>query len=162
MSAITEDSGKALIYTMIIYTLFAGLIPILMSTPAISDLVVGQAPEMPDIAYDQMSQGNGNNPELELYQQQIREYSDKRMAFMQTLSLFSPTGNYQKITLSLTNPTVSGALYGQTIGEAGSGEQGADIPGLLSMLSVNIIALILLPVAFLGIAYVRFMRTDIR
>ena len=117
---------------------------------------------MPDIAYDQMSQGNGNSPELELYQQQIREYSDKRMAFMQTLSLFSPTGNYQKITLSLTNPTVSGALYGQTIGEAGSGEQGADIPGLLSMLSVNIIALILLPVAFLGIAYVRFMRTDIR
>lgn len=173
MSAITEDSGKALIYTLIIYTILVGFIPILMSTPAISESVLGPAPEMPKLVSDQMNQAtvadsssgmsSGASAELIRYQQQVKEYSDRQTAFTQTLSLFSPTGNYQKLTVSLTNPTVASAMYGSAMGEAaGTGDRGVDIPGLLSMLSINILALALIPAIFFGIAYVRFMRMDIR
>ena len=162
MSAITEDSGKALIYTMVIYTIFSGLISIVMMTPAVTDIVVGSQPEMPEILRDQSIQSEAVAEELEQYQQDIREYSERRMAFTQTLSFFSPRGNYQKITTSLTNPAAAGLMYGQAIGDAGNAETGVDIPGLLSGLFVNIIALILIPVIFFGIAYVKFMRIDVR
>ena len=159
MSAITEDSGKALIYTMVIYTIFSGLISIVLMTPAVTDIVVGSQPEMPDILKDQSLQSEAVAKELEQYQQKIREYSELRMAFMQTISFFSPGGNYQKITTSITNPAAAGLMYGQATGDA---EAGVDIPGLLSGMFVNIIALILIPVIFFGIAYVKFMRIDVR
>lgn len=162
MSAITEDSGRALIYTMVIYTIFSGMITIVMMTPAITGIVVGSPPEIPDILKDQSLQGEDVAEELKQYQQEIMEYSKRQMAFTQTLSLFSPRGNYQKISTSLTNPTVAGVIYGQSMGDAGDPGTGIDIPGILSGLFVNIIALILIPVIFFGIAYVKFMRIDVR
>ena len=162
MSAITEDSGRALIYTMVIYTIFSGLISIVLMTPAVSEIVVGPQPEIPDILKDQSIQSEAVAEELEKYQQEITEYAERQMAFTQTLSFFSPRGNYQKVAISLTNPTVSGFMYGQAMGDAGDPGTGFDIPGLLSGLFVNIIALILIPVIFFGIAYVKFMRIDVR
>jgi ABC-type transport system involved in multi-copper enzyme maturation permease subunit len=97
----------------------------------------------------------------------------------ETQYLVSPTNNYGKITTFLTNPTgMSEMLYGL----AGAGTSGdmnkddreilvtyksrkivdLDLYSVLALLTRNLTALLVMPAVFFGIAYVSFMRMDIR
>jgi len=194
MSTACEESGKALIYSLVIFIVLGSLIPTVLSTPFVMEKIIGPAPEMPQVLSDQViaslqRSGNEsqNNPPAEKqnreawgrFKEQSREYGDRQMSMRDIQYLFSPIKNYEKIVTCLTNPTmIRYVIYFthdegqvQMIDNKGDAltvdtfympDIDFDFSGILSMITGNIIALCVLPSVFFGLAYVRFMRMDIR
>jgi ABC-2 type transport system permease protein len=192
MSTLCEESGRALVYTLIIFVTLGSFIPALIMSPLVMEKVIGQAPEMPEMTtYPKEDPANSagqaaeieriqkeNSEKWESYNQQNQEYVAKEIKWADNRELFSPTNNYAKITTFLTNPRVmSEMLYG-TMGMSSGNPNGddqdimvsvmsqkivdLDFYGILAMLTGNIVALLIFPCVFFGLAYVSFMRMDIR
>ncbi|MFA5269452.1 MAG: ABC transporter permease [Methanoregula sp.] len=122
---------------------------------------------------------NPNREAWNRYNDQTREYGDRQMRLREVQYLFSPVKNYEKITTCLTSPTWTRYLLYfthnqgqvQKIDDDGN-ELSVDISytpdinfdfsSIISLIIGNIIALLIMPSVFFGLAYVRFMRMDIR
>jgi len=178
MSALCEDSGKSLVYTLIIFVILGTFIPAVVSSPIVMNQVIGPMPELPKIVADPAMKDQ-NRDALDRYDQQTQEYGEKQMKVIDLQYLFSPTQNYAKITTVLMSPKMtSGMLYGSMgMGPSGSLNDTApdvsvgvtymkrmdlDFSGMLTLIFGNIIALLVLPSVFFGLAYVSFMRMDVR
>jgi len=186
ISTISGESGTALVYTMIIYILTTALIPVLMSTP-ILDGITGPAPEIPKVLSERMMSFSSDSNEITIspmnsqsieldtdfreFQREMEEYNNKQMAIVDLLYLISPNKNYEKITLAITMPQLAGLIYGsqkevQDPVNSGftstSSETTIPIADILAMVGKNLIALFIFPTVFFGLAYVTFMRMDIR
>lgn len=199
MSTICEESGKALIYSLVLFIILTSLVPTVVSTPLVMKTIIGPQPEMPQVLADQIlasvpGSGNdasgttaqadapANDPNQELwdrYNEQTREYGDRQMRMRDTQYLFSPAKNYEKITTCLTSPDMIRYMLYFTMIESPlqkTDAQGQELSatiaympdlnfdesGILSLIAGNLIALLVLPSVFFGLAYVRFMRMDIR
>ncbi|MDD5143772.1 ABC transporter permease subunit [Methanoregula sp.] len=194
MSTACEESGRALIFSLVIFIVLGFLIPTVLSTPFIMEKVIGPAPEMPQALSDQVltslqksgtgSQKNDLTEEQSReawsrFKEQTRAYGDRQMSMRDFQYFFSPVKNYEKIVTCLTDPTmIRYVVYFthvetqvQTIDSKGDAltvdtfympDLDFDFSGILSMITGNIIALCILPSVFFGLAYVRFMRMDIR
>ena len=194
VSTACEESGKALIYSLVIFIVLGFLIPTVLSTPFVMEKIIGPAPEMPQVLSDQVitslqSRGNKaqsdapvekqNSDAWSSFKEQTREYGDRQMRLRDVQYLFSPIKNYEKIVTCLTNPTMIRYMVYfthdegqvQMINDKGDAltvdtfympDIHFDFSGILSMITGNIIALCVLPSVFFGLAYVRFMRMDIR
>jgi len=163
MSTVSKDSGSALLYSLIVMIVLSSFVPIFAYTPVYA-AVFGDAPTPPGTAtysYQQSSSAytvtsvavvhksdDGIDPEaLEEYERASREYMNQKRTITDIVTLVSPTGNYQTILGAASQPT------------------GDNAPGFSSLLGAficNIIALLAMPAAFFGLAWVRFMREDIR
>lgn len=199
MSTVSEDSGKALIYSLVLFIVLTSLVPTVVSTPLVMKTIIGPQPEMPHVLADQIltsipqsgSDATGaaaqtdvplQDPNQELwdrYNDQTREYGDRQMRLRDTQYLFSPSKNYEKITTCLTSPDMIRYMLYFTMIESPlqkTDAQGQELSatiaylpdlnfdesGILSLITGNLIALFVLPAVFFGLAYVRFMRMDIR
>jgi ABC-2 type transport system permease protein len=194
MSTAFEESGKALIFSLVIFIVLGSLIPTVLSTPFIMEKIIGPAPEMPQVLSDQvmasLQKSGSGSQKNDLTEEQSREawgrfkeqtqaYGDRQMSMRDVQYLFSPVKNYEKIVTCLTDPTmIRYVVYFthdesqvQTINSKGDAvtvdtfympDIDFDFYGILSMIAGNIIALFVLPSVFFGLAYVRFMRMDIR
>ena len=191
MSTLCEESGRSLVYTLIVFIVLGSFVPAVITSPLVMDLAIGPAPDMPKIATS--STENPENPanqaaEAEQVQKQnfeaweeysrlSQEYVAKQIQWADMQYLFSPINNYGKITTFLTNPdAMSEMLYGTTGMMSGGINTEQDISvsvmsrkivdpdfsGILAMLAGNIVALLVLPGIFFGLSYVSFMRMDIR
>ncbi len=140
MSTLCEESGRSLVYTLIIFVTLGSFIPALFMSPLVMEMVIGQAPEMPELtAYPTENLANPadhaaeteriqkvNREALERYGQQNQEYKERVTKWADTQYLVSPTNNYGKITTFLTNPMgMSEMLYGLT-GAGTSGDMNKD------------------------------------
>jgi ABC-2 type transport system permease protein len=180
MSTVAAESSSALIYTIIIFVVLSSLVPMLARDTVVEG-VVGTAPEMSQQLLDQMwsasSQGNqtrvaqqpsGTTSEArQQYNQQMQDYWAKRSAVESTLTLLSPTTNYETIIESVTSTDQSsGTERGNpgsfSMGAARSTGQDLQTEDRLGKIVNNLIALLLFPAVFFGLAYVRFMRLDVR
>ncbi|MDD1676802.1 MAG: ABC transporter permease [Methanomicrobiales archaeon] len=179
MSSISEESGSALIYTIIIFVVLSSLVPML-ARDTVMEGIVGSPPAMSQQLIDQMRsaapQGNESrmvriaiddtNPEWNKYNQQMQVYWDKRMAVEGTLALFSPTTNYERMVTTVT--TTNDAVVNMRRGAGGFavarayGEQSGQNADPLGAIVNNLVALVLFPAVFFGLAYIRFMRLDVR
>ncbi len=195
MSTACEESGMALVYSLVIFIVLTSLIPAVVSSPLVMNAIIGPAPEMPQVLADQVmaslpgggsdvppANDSAKDPNRELwdhYNQQTREYGDRQMKLRDTQYLFSPAKNYEKITICLTSPNmIRFTLFfahvespvqktdnqGQemTVDTAYMPDLTFDESGILSLIAGNLVALLVLPFVFFGLAYVRFMRMDIR
>ena len=194
MSTICQESGKSLIYSLIVFIVLGFLVPAVVSSPLVMDRIIGPAPEMPQALTDQvmaslLDSGSGstddgtdtdrNREAWDVYNRQTREYGDRQMKLRDTQYLFSPSKNYEKIATCLTSPTmIRYMLYfthdeGQVQKVDDQGQElsvdigympdiNFDFSSILSLITGNIVALCILPSVFFGLAYVRFMRMDIR
>ncbi len=191
MSTICEESGRSLVYTLIVFVILGSFIPALIQSPLVMDHVVGPAPEMPrtDTGAIQKAIESGNKEEAarlqkqgaeawDTFNQQSLEYAEKQMEWMNVQYLFSPVNNYEKVSIFLTNPKARSDLINPLSGMMGGGVNTADpemsvsvmmrkvtdldLSQVLAMLAANIAALLILPAVFFGLAYVCFMRMDIR
>jgi ABC-2 type transport system permease protein len=194
MSTVCEESGKSLIYSLIIFLVLGSMIPTAVSTPFVMEKIIGPAPGMPRVLSDQVMaslQKSGNesqdnapaeNPNREAwdrYNEQTREYGDRQMTLREVQYLFSPIKNYEKITTCLTSPTWTRFILYMTNDEGQvqkidkdgnelsvsvsyTPDINFDFSGILTLIIGNIIALLAMPSVFFGLAYVRFMRMDIR
>lgn len=157
MSTVSKDGGSALLYSLIVMIVLSSFVPIFAYDPVYS-AVFGDPPDLPGTstyAYQQSSSTYTkigvtsddaiDNEDLLAYEKASREYTTQKQAVTDVVTLISPTANYQTI-LSV----VSGMQDTSEFGD------------LLSALASNIVALLVMPAAFFGLAWVRFMREDIR
>jgi len=172
MSTIARNSGTALVYSLIVFVVFAMLVPVTMNDTVMST-VVGDLPEFPSqlVSRSQTSSGveassfsiDTGSEVWQQYQEAIREYEERRSAVSDVLKLFSPSLNYEAIM-----DTLGGAsAMSMTVTASGGG---GSVVGMASMdpaasasgVAKNVVALIAFAGTFFGLAYFRFMRLDIR
>lgn len=195
MSTVCEESGKALVYSLVIFIVLTSLVPTAISSPLVMKTIIGPQPEMPQVLASQIiasvpesgsetppADPPANDPNQELwdrYNEETREYGDRQMRLRDTQYLFSPAKNYEKITTCLTSPSMIRYMLYFTFIESPlqkTDDQGQEMSatiaympdlnfdesGILSLIVGNLIALLVLPSVFFGLAYIRFMRMDIR
>lgn len=163
MSTVSKDSGSALLYSLIVMIVLSSFVPIFAYTPVYS-AVFGDAPTPPGMStysYQQSSSAytvtsvavsyksdDAVDPEaLAEYERASREYMNQKRTITDIVTLVSPTGNYQAVLGAASQP---------------AGENTPGLGNLLAALACNLIALLAMPAAFFGLAWVRFMREDIR
>ncbi|MBP2134142.1 ABC-2 type transport system permease protein [Methanomicrobium sp. W14] len=183
MSTVSENSGSALIYTLIIFIFLTGLLPVLVSG-SVMDLLAGDAPQPPEslfktsstgalssVTYAVSSDGDDEyyeNPyetdEWQNYENKINEYWQKRQAISDFFNLLSPTNNFQYISSYIAYPQIYRNMYDISfnVEDDSSIPETVDVADVMGDLAKNFIALIAFPAVFFGLAYVRFMRMDIR
>ncbi|MDO9539114.1 MAG: ABC transporter permease subunit [Methanocalculus sp.] len=168
MSAISETSGTALVYTLIIFILLSGLLPVLIENGA-ADAIAGDAPTMPrmiqSVSIDSREGGRNfqamtESEDFQKYREDIQDWRSRRQAVVDIASLFSPTMSFDSISDALTSTssmtvTVRSGPGGGMIAQT----QASDTSE--SILS-HLLALLAFPAIFFGIAYMRFMRMDLR
>jgi ABC-2 type transport system permease protein len=198
MSTLCEESGKALIYSLIIFVVLGSLVPAVINSPLVMASILGGKPEMPVVIIDQimglaelpqnqvMTQnstetqiGTLNRDAWDRYNQQLREYGNRELGLKEIQYLVSPTRNYEKIVTCLTSPAWTRIVLYRSTGESlvqKIDNQGRriwvsidyepkidyDFSGVLSLIIGNLIALLIFPSVFFGLAYVSFMKMDIR
>ena len=184
MSTIAEDSGNALVYTLIVFVFLSSLLPVFVWGSTM-DLIIGQPPEYPEDLINEMNEVRMSsysetvvvsvsgdeeavvrdplegNEVWQKYMADLQDYWNKRQMISGFVNLLSPTNNFQTIMTTLTYPEIaslsSSSIYG---GSPDLEEKG--ISEVLGSLLWNFIALIAVPAIFFGAAYVRFMRLDVR
>ena len=183
LSTAMDESGSALIYTIIIFIILSVLIPTLSNT-TVTDFVIGSQPELPQELLDQMqvtASANESAPVLfsakntassgdawNRFNERMDTYWEKRQMMHDTLALFSPTMNYESVTSAITsrisgNSVVLGGGGGSVVTSFSVTQKQDDgIEDTLGKILPNIIALLLFPAVFFGLAYMRFMRLDVR
>ncbi|MFA4860636.1 ABC transporter permease [Methanoregula sp.] len=185
LSTAMDESGSALIYTIIIFIVLSVLVPTL-SNNTVTEFVIGGQPELPQELLDQMQvtprnssensavvfstkiSAQGSSDAWDRFNERMNTYWEKRQAMHDTLALLSPTMNYESITSSITNgisgnTLVMSAGSGMTTNAFSVSRTGdAGIGDKLGKIAANIIALLLFPSVFFGLAYIRFMRLDVR
>ncbi|MEN6343541.1 MAG: ABC transporter permease subunit [Methanospirillum sp.] len=184
MSAVSPTGGTALIASLIIFIFLSSLMPMFVDASVVG-LFIGKAPAAPNSggassfsaqgAQDKSGMDDGGSivsgfsiSDVVKYQKELRAFEEKRMALEGVISLFSPTLNYQQVSTKLTGRTTSkpqsltgDAALATRKAEETSGET-STIPRILETVLPNIVALLIFPTIFFGIAYARFMRLDIR
>jgi len=185
MSTAMDESGSSLIYTIIIFIVLSVLVPTL-ANDTVMDNVIGSQPELPQELLDQMqispnstgsstgmvivngpaSTSNSNSDAWKKFNDRMQAYCEKRQMVHDTLALFSPTMNYDAITSSITYRTSTTEMIGRSTNVVTSfcttKTASAGIEDILGKIIANIIALLLFPAVFFGLAYMRFMRMDVR
>ncbi|GLI45754.1 ABC transporter permease subunit [Methanoculleus bourgensis] len=158
MSIIAQNSGTALVYSLIVLIAFTMLVPV-ATNATVMNTIIGEPPEfpaMPSIDVRDMGTGVGEVGEVRVidtegeewqqFWEARREYEERRSAAHSILCLISPSMNYEA-TLDLLD-RVSGS--------------GADSMDPVSGMVKNVFALVAFPAVFFALAYSRFMRLDIR
>jgi len=182
MSTVSEESGSALIYTIIIFIILSSLIP-MITKDTVMEGIVGSAPDMPQQLIDQMRPGPSDNQSRmdpgstardsttsetwQKYNTKMQAYLEKRNAIEGILTLFSPTMNYETMVASITSTDDGSDSRGSNRGSFAmssmrAGEQAVSTDDALGKIVNNFLALIIFPAVFFGLAYVRFMRLDVR
>jgi ABC-2 type transport system permease protein len=183
MSTAMDESGSSLIYTIIIFIVLSVLVPTL-ANDTVMDNVIGSQPELPQELLDQMQispnstststatvvvsspVNTGNSDAWKKYNDRMQVYSEKRQMIHDTLALFSPTMNYEAITSSITYRTSNTEMIGRSTDSVTSFSTtktaSTGVENILGKIIANIIALLLFPAVFFGLAYMRFMRMDVR
>lgn len=185
MSTAMDESGPALIYTIIVFILLSVLIPTL-ANDTVMENVVGSQPEIPQELLDQMQRpagtnltdgsfgivsvsipNSGSNRAWDEYNERVQAYWEKRQMVRDTCALFSPTMDYQAVTSALTSTMSSDVLLSSRSGVAtsftvASVSNGPAVEDIFGKILANIMALLLFPAVFFGLAYLRFMRLDVR
>jgi len=167
-STVSKDSGRALMYALIITFVISLGVPLVGGI--ISECVVGEPPEPPEIRYQNVIPQGANedesgevpgrwvpiiDEEQERWEEEIRAYWKKRRVIEDAIITFSPV-SYLEVS--------SVVLYSGTDEIAGFGYSSALTVSkdVLEKIWKNILALIIFPIVFFAIAYIKFMRRDIR
>ncbi|KAF5062133.1 MAG: ABC transporter permease [Methanoculleus marisnigri] len=144
-SAFSEDGGRALAWAMAIFILFSAIVPVVAESSAVS--AAGPIPAWP-----------GDNPTPDEVQQYLEERNDRSATYdgvKNTILALSPNGNYETMIKML------GSLHSGG-GDGGAVAEESGLKDVLGRFWQNIVGLVAFPMIFLAVAYVRFMRLDLR
>jgi ABC-2 type transport system permease protein len=100
--------------------------------------------------------------EWERYREERKAYNDKKWAIRDAFEIFSPDGNYGMVAVSLTVPYHLKEVHSGGGNIHYSPDDTTSVKESLEKVWKNIFALFILPVIFFAIAYIKFMRMDIR
>ena len=145
-SAFSEDGDRALAWAMAIFILFSTIVPAVAEDTARS--AAGPIPEWPP--------DDAPPDEIQRYLEERSSYYATYNGVRNTILTLSPNGNYETLIQMLADLHHGGDTAGGAV---------AELPGLDEVLGrfwQNIVGLIAFPTIFLAVAYVRFMRIDLR
>ncbi|MGB2842956.1 MAG: ABC transporter permease subunit [Halobacteriota archaeon] len=143
-STISKDSGRSLMYALIITLVLSLGVPVVGEI--LSESVVGEPPEPPAVPQYE---------EWQRYEEESRAYCGQQEVTKDAVNTFAPWYNYLAVSFVVLYGT-TGEIVGPGVVYATSGQD------VLEKVWKNIFALIILPVVFFAIAYIKFMRLDIR
>jgi len=170
-STVSKDSGRALMSALIIVLALSFAMPMIGGVVVKS--VVGDPPEQPEfqsvIEINESEEvikhvGRINKEEEEEWERYIEELkanNDKKWAIQDAFEIILPERNYMSVSMSLTNPYLT-EVHSGSWGSSYTPCETTSIRKSLEKVWKNIFALIILPVVFFAIAYIKFMRMDIR
>ncbi|WP_317137849.1 ABC transporter permease subunit [Methanochimaera problematica] len=150
VSSLTKNSGTSLIYSLILFFIFTYIASII--APSVSILILGPEPS----SVDNNGFGFANLEEERKY------YTNQKM-IENTIEYLSIKNNYYTIGTALTKPSFFWAFKGADEFQfLDYSQMGIDFDDIFGKIWGNLLILIAYPVVFFGIAYVRFMRMDLR
>lgn len=191
ISTASRTGGTALVASLVVFIVLSSLLPVFVD-PSVAGVVIGPPPEppvpralsptetadAPSIEGTEPSMvtgaGDGTEPtgigieESLKYERELQQYEERRLSLEGAISLFSPSLNFQQVMRKLTVPVVASvASSGTEDVSPGSDQPGpesttAPVPNVLESILPNLVALLVIPALFFGLAYARFMRIDIR
>ncbi len=173
-STVSENSGMSIIYALIIFLTISLFLP--MVGGMVAEIVVGEPPESPTYRIppppptpnaNENEQGEVIKPvkieipmdeeEWQRYEEESRAYWEKRSAIDGAIFTLVPTTNYLAVSSAVLSKNGGGLMF---FGPGYRSEtEGQD---MLERIWKNILALIIFPLVFFAIAYIKFMRMDIR
>ena len=177
-STVSRDSGRALIYALIILFALSFFMPTFEGL--VAESVVGEPPEFPGVhrsfrIVEAASASENESEEIipvkeipmeeeewERYEEESRAYWEKRGAIHDAISVVVPNDNFYAVTEATLNPHFKGLRYGVYYGPPTTGGKEKSLQEALEIVWKNILALIIFPIVFFAIAYIKFMRMDIR
>lgn len=158
-SVLAKTSSGALIMSLIILFTLMYIIPVGGGEFGTSVLL---GPEPSDDVYD-----SGSQYQVESFENIQYEYNQKRTVLYDFFNIFSIQRVYDDITSPITMPSwyVIHQIGHEKFSRNPDVAEGIEKPSLWDILGdkwMKIIVFIMWPVLFFGIAYVRFMRMDLR
>jgi len=171
-STVSKDSGRALMSALIIVLALSFAMPMLGGM--VVKGVVGEPPERPEIQsrieineYGELvghiePMNKEEEEEWERYREELKAYSEKKWPIQDAFDIISPERNYMAVSISLTNPYLTEVHGGRFWSSSHTLGETTSIQESLEKVWKNAFALIILPIVFFAIAYVKFMRMDIR
>lgn len=153
LSVVVKESGHAVVYGLALFFALAYLLP--MFGMVLAGAVAGDMPERPEMPAWTDSDGvthlSGDVAVLKAYEEEcdrytadLEVYRSKQQFVTDTVNLFSPTMAYNTVASTIAYPS--------------------ELPpeDAASRIWQNFAALIVFPSVFFSIAYIRFLRMDVR
>ncbi|MBP2132829.1 ABC-2 type transport system permease protein [Methanomicrobium sp. W14] len=149
VSSFSKTSGMSFIYSLLLFLLLTNVV--YSAGIYTVDSVLGPKPSVNTNALD--------SSELNDYNSQVKAYYQNEMELTNLVYYISYDTNYRKISSALTDPVRY--VWTQSFEKSDSDYQ-PDFSDIIEKVWGNILFLIAYPVVFFGIAYVKFMRLDLR
>jgi ABC-2 type transport system permease protein len=164
-STIAKNSTRAITYTLVIFIVISFVMPTAGSFVGMH--LAGDMPEYPGRAIHGINESEGgiSEEEQERIQEEFKEWWDKVIRVQEMFSIADPKSNFEKVSSAVLNPgfqssTVSFGSRSTTMITGSRAE--TSILEALGMVWKNLLVLLVFPVIMFAIAYVKFMRMDIR
>ncbi|HJH25439.1 MAG TPA: ABC transporter permease [Methanophagales archaeon] len=164
-STIAKNSTRAITYSLVIFIVISFVMP--TAGMVVGMRLAGDMPEYPGMAIHGINESEGgvSEEEQERIQEEFQEWLDKVIWVKEMFSIGDPKSNFEKISSTVLNPglqssTVSFGSRSTTMITGSRAE--TSILEALGMVWKNLLVLLLFPVIMFAIAYVKFMRMDIR
>ncbi|MEA2033474.1 MAG: ABC transporter permease [Euryarchaeota archaeon] len=168
-STIAKNSTRAITYSLVIFVVISFVMPIAGSIVGMQ--LAGDTPEYPGMRRQEInvSEGEDISKEEQIeeqeriqeeWQEEMQEYMKKVMRVQEMFSIGDPKSNFDKVSSAVLDPTFeSFFVFG---GPTREPPAETNILEALGMVWKNLLVLLVFPVVMFAIAYIKFMRMDIR
>jgi len=172
-STVAKNSTRAIFYAILLFVVLSYIVP--LAGFFVSQQIVGDMPEYPGstkvIQVESMNESSDgvvytseiDIKEQEQFEREMQEYFEETQRVREIFLVVDPSSSYQKISYSLLNTGFrqNYGFYGGSMYE-GSHEEDLTITESMSGSWPSLVTLIVLPITMFAIAYMRFMRMDLR
>jgi ABC-2 type transport system permease protein len=164
-STVAKNSTRAITYTLVIFIVISFVMPI--SGSFVGMHLAGDMPEYPGMARHEINESGGgvSEEEQERIQEEFQEWWDKVIGVQEMFSIADPKSNFEKVSSAVLNPRFqsSSVSFGSSSTTMITGSRAeTSILEALGMVWKNLLVLLVFPVVMFAIAYIKFMRMDIR
>lgn len=164
-STVAKNSTRAITYTLVIFIVISFVMPIAGSYVGMH--LAGDMPEYPGMARHEINESGGGVSEEEQarIQEEFQEWWDNVIGVQEMFSIGDPKSNFEKVSAAVLNPGLqsSSVSFGSSSTTMITGSRAeTSILEALGMVWKNLLVLLVFPVVMFAIAYVKFMRMDIR
>ncbi|KAF5430838.1 ABC-2 type transport system permease protein, partial [Candidatus Methanophagaceae archaeon] len=165
-STIAKNSTRAITYSLVIFIVISFVMP--AAGMFVGMQLAGDRHELSgSVTYEvNESEGEGISEEeqdriQEERQEEMQEYWEKMVGVQEMFTIADPKSNFEKVSSAVLNPTFEPlrGFFGPWEGES---RAETSILEALGMVWKNSLVLVVFPVIMFAIAYIRFMRMDIR
>ena len=169
-STIAKNSTRAITYSLVIFVMISAVMPIAGSIVGMQ--LAGDMPEYPGMSRQDINESEGEDISKEEqieeqeriqeeWQEEMQEYLKKVMKVQEMFSIGDPKSNFDKVSSAVLDPTFE-PLHGFFAPRGGESRAETSILEALGMVWKSLLVLLLFPVVMFAIAYIKFMRMDIR